>query len=46
MNDIKDEMLTDAIKTAIDFSYKIIKLKIVIGVMSFVIIALTVGYFI
>lgn len=46
MSKIKDEVLADAIKTSLDYSYTIVKLKWTIAVMSFVIIALITGYFI
>lgn len=45
MSQIKDELLSDAIKTALNYSYTIIKLKRVIAVMSFVIITLIVLLF-
>lgn len=46
MKDYKDEMLSDAIKTALDYSYELIKMRRAIFVMCFAIIALIAGYFI
>lgn len=46
MSDVKEEMLSDALKTAIDYSYEIVKLRRAIFVMCFAIIALIAGYFI
>lgn len=44
MDEIRDEMLADAIKTALDYSLTIIKLKRIIIVLSVIIIALVLGY--
>lgn len=46
MNDIKDEILADAIATCIKCEAKIAKMKMIISVMGIVIIALAVGYFV
>lgn len=46
MSEAKEKILSDAIKTTFEYSYEIIKLKRIITVMSYVIIALIVGYFI
>lgn len=40
------QILSDAIKTALDYSHKVIILKRTVYVMGFVIIALICGYFI
>lgn len=45
MNDVKDKLLADAIKTAIDFNKVIIIQKRVIAVMSVAIMLLICGYF-
>lgn len=46
MNKIKDEMLSDAIATAFDFSKKVIILERIVAVLCVIIACLIAGYFI
>lgn len=45
MNTVKDDMLSDAIKTAFEYSKKIIILKRIIVVLSVAVVCLIAGYF-
>ena len=46
MKDYKDELLEDAIHTALEFSYEVVALRKVVVILTIVIILLTCGYFI
>lgn len=45
MREIKEEMLSDAIHTALGYSEDIIKLKKIIATMAVIIVLLICGYF-
>lgn len=46
MKEVKDYILSDAIKTSIKLNYKISRLKRVVALLTCIIIALIIGYFV